>query len=981
MAKTAEFKIKIDGKQLDLTKISFKDFNKIIADSKKSLKDLPLTDPRYKTLSADIKTAEKAWKEATKAAGDFNDENEKGSGQVRSYRSQIRELELDLIKVEQQFGKNSKEAAELRSQLGELRDQQDELKASTQDLDDSLAALPGPIGKIGQTLGGLETITRNAKGAFGNLSKQFPILDSAWKATGIGILVGLVIGLVAAVVKAAQSFKPLQDAFAILQDSLGAVMNALKPITDFILNVFVGALKLVAGLISTVAEAFGGVSNGAAKATLDLEREISLQERTLGRLGDSLGDYTKNIVTLYAEQKKAILEVKQAVKDQVLTQQQGLEQELLILANGLAKKKLIEDEYQKNRAQKLNESIKAQNDADNAGVQNSRRSQTRQLEIDNEFNKVSLANDIISYKNRKQALEDNLKTLEAVNFEGKADVIDALKSSIEEQDFLIQNAQNVTKAQIQKGNAELSKLRAQFAREDIAAINERANAIQQLTTELIREDNQRNLQAAKDQLESLKEQQRLELENTQLAGVSLKNLKEKQAAEIALANENIRKAQIQLDAYIIQQEIDKQQRLAIEAGVGTQEYFDARRKIIDQELEKELLLADLNQNEIENARTKHWKALLELDKEGLQAQINQIQMEYDGLYEGTVTFFDKQRELENKNYELRQKELQGNYDALEALNKQHQKNMQLIDASQLQNTADLQMRKFAALGTMNQAFFDEARKGEEAFYEAERKRAGDNNALLEVIELEHTKRLAEIDAQQKEAKLQVYSAIAQITQEFASVLNDIAVSQMKAAQGVDEARFNRAKDFAKAAVIVERIGAIGQIVANTGIANAKAVAASPLTFGQPWVTINTISAGISIAGIIASAIKSVSELNGQKFEPKNAGGTGLARGMEKGGLIEGNRHSQGGVMIEAEGGEAVMTRGAVTMFGPLLSMMNQASGGTPFQPNLMTTLMDKPLTSNPSEEERPMVIKSYVVSNDLTTEQEKLARLKSISTL
>ena len=45
--------------------------------------------------------------------------------------------------------------------------------------------------------------------------------------------------------------------------------------------------------------------------------------------------------------------------------------------------------------------------------------------------------------------------------------------------------------------------------------------------------------------------------------------------------------------------------------------------------------------------------------------------------------------------------------------------------------------------------------------------------------------------------------------------------------------------------------------------------------------------------------------------------------LEAGGMIDGPSHSQGGVPINAEGGEAVMTKGAVTVFAPLLSLMNK----------------------------------------------------------
>ena len=71
------------------------------------------------------------------------------------------------------------------------------------------------------------------------------------------------------------------------------------------------------------------------------------------------------------------------------------------------------------------------------------------------------------------------------------------------------------------------------------------------------------------------------------------------------------------------------------------------------------------------------------------------------------------------------------------------------------------------------------------------------------------------------------------------------------------------KALAIAGIIISQAASIGQIIANTAIANAKSVAASPLTFGQPWVAINTISAGLSIASSIAAAAKSIQQINSQ----------------------------------------------------------------------------------------------------------------------
>ena len=137
--------------------------------------------------------------------------------------------------------------------------------------------------------------------------------------------------------------------------------------------------------------------------------------------------------------------------------------------------------------------------------------------------------------------------------------------------------------------------------------------------------------------------------------------------------------------------------------------------------------------------------------------------------------------------------------------------------------------------------------------------------------------------------------------------------------------------------------------------------------------------------------ENIKNIKAQTYDSGSGGGTGtaaapppqpnLGKNYEDGGLIGGKRHAQGGTLIEAEAGEAIMTRGAVTMFAPLLSQLNQMGGGTSFVRSALTTSNDAPVTSRPSEDNRPMIIKSYVVSNELTTEQNKQARLKDLSTL
>jgi hypothetical protein len=110
-----------------------------------------------------------------------------------------------------------------------------------------------------------------------------------------------------------------------------------------------------------------------------------------------------------------------------------------------------------------------------------------------------------------------------------------------------------------------------------------------------------------------------------------------------------------------------------------------------------------------------------------------------------------------------------------------------------------------------------------------------------------------------QAKQEINMAYLQLFEQFGNVLGQVA---------------GKNKALAIAGIIISQAASIGQIIANTGIANAKAVAANPVGLGQPWVTINTISAGLSIASTIASAAKSIQQINQASSQAGVTGGGG-----------------------------------------------------------------------------------------------------------
>lgn len=974
--KVIPIKIKVDGKEIDLSTTSISKFNKELADAKKKLKDLTVGSAEWKTLNAEIKTAEKSMNDYGKSL----DETE---GKTKSYRAEIMELTKELRAAKETYGANSDEVKALEARITGLRDAQKETALGTQELDDALANLPGPIGAVGQAMGQLESVAGSAKVAMNQLGLGFKTFDQIVKTSGIGLLVTLIAVLVAAIIDAAKSFKPLQNAFAALKDSVGAIFNALKPITDFLLNVFVGALNMVAKAINFVAEAFGGMNNGAAQASLELERSIKKQESLLSNYGQAIDDKLKEIISSYKE----FSEKKKKILDDDYQNEADRQGDLMILELGYTnflKQNLAE--RQKLLTQFQTDVDKSTKESQIRKTDNQRTADRLATDMQKQFIGETTRNEL-NYKNaRMKALKDDEAVLRKINTENAKE---ALKANLASQNLLQIEITKIQTKGFQEFVAiqeEQDKRQRQYNRDDIALVNERSLKIAELTTALIKEENARNVQAAKDELNRLDEQQRLEIEQLTLAGQSKTKLIAKNVAERKVALEKVRLAEIQQNAYLLQLEIDKNTRLAMEAGVGTAEYFQARREIAQKEFEKEFIEADGNASKIADARTKHWNTLIEIDKEGIQAQINLLTKQYDGLYEGTKEIFDKQRELEEESYKLAMANARGNYDMLEALKREHVKKMEMIDVSELQSKAAIEERKANAVGSIITMHYDSLREANDLYTAAAIKAAGDNAAAVEAIQLEHLKKEKEIGAAEIENKKSIEIAKYEIVAQFGALLSNVADQLMNDAQGRDKAQFESAKKLAKAAVIIERAAAIAQIVASTGIANAKAVAASPLTLGQPWVTINTVAAALSIAGVIASGIQQLGQINSTEFQEtkpssSGAGGNGLGRGYAEGGLIKGRRHAQGGTIIEAEDGEAIMTRGAVTMFGPMLSMMNQAGGGTSFAPNLLVTRPDNPMVKNAVLESQTQVIKTYVVENELTSSQQRQARLKDLSTL
>lgn len=180
------------------------------------------------------------------------------------------------------------------------------------------------------------------------------------------------------------------------------------------------------------------------------------------------------------------------------------------------------------------------------------------------------------------------------------------------------------------------------------------------------------------------------------------------------------------------------------------------------------------------------------------------------------------------------------------------------------------------------------------------------------------------------------------------------------------------KAVAIAGIIVEQAAAIGKIVANTAVANAKSVAAFPITAGMPWVAINTISAGLSIASTIAGAAKSIREINAAGGGDSGGGSMSapapVASKFAAGGYVSGaGTGVSDSIPAMLSNGESVINANSTQMFGGLLNQINQAGGGAPIG------------TQNNGGNNAAPIFKTYVVASDMSSQQEADKRIKDLA--
>jgi len=333
MAKELTIKINIEGKDVVLTSKQLELFKKNADELRKSLDELgERTDQnaeQFDKLKGDLESLDKIFSKTKDEVKDTGDEFEKADDKAKSLRTQIRELTQQLQVLGPRTADNAEQFDSLTTKLIELQEIQEDVGIQTQKLEDSLSQLPGPIGQASSLFKTFDNGLKNARASMVGFTKTFPILKSAIAATGIGALVILIGALIAAVVKAFNTFKPLQDAVGRLGVLFDVLEKAIQPLIDLIgrgltvvLDGLARALAFVTGQTKEFNQALAD-----RQALDDFNRRLEEQQFQLEILGDTYDEFERRRIEARIQANERLKELNE---DEVLDEQEKARRKLLI---------------------------------------------------------------------------------------------------------------------------------------------------------------------------------------------------------------------------------------------------------------------------------------------------------------------------------------------------------------------------------------------------------------------------------------------------------------------------------------------------------------------------------------------------------------------------------------------------------------------------------------------------------------------------
>lgn len=271
---------------------------KIKVETSQAVNDVNKLGDAFDNTKTDAEEAQKAFSKA-------------GNGvQVEQSIAGLKQLKRELKNV----AVGSDEFKKLYNDIDDLEDKLKSAKNTSSDWIDSLEQAGGPIGMLGAGLNKAKVATQSFGGAL--------------KATGIGLIVGLLGGLVSAFQGNESAMKKIQPLFDGLKKITFGIFKAVEPLVDIFMDLAMKALPYVSKAVSAVysgmmayftflKEAGGGAMQILKGVfTLDGDAISSGLDKVTGSFGKAGDTYKKSMKAFGEGQKQLTESEKEALEKQ-----------------------------------------------------------------------------------------------------------------------------------------------------------------------------------------------------------------------------------------------------------------------------------------------------------------------------------------------------------------------------------------------------------------------------------------------------------------------------------------------------------------------------------------------------------------------------------------------------------------------------------------------------------------------------------------
>jgi hypothetical protein len=923
-------------------------------------------------------------------------------------KKEIRALYDEIQKLEKAGQSNSKEFKLLSQRYNETKDSLDKANLKSRELFGTMSLLPGPIGEVGSALGGTVDLLKTFSSfKLTDIKNQFKELKNDLKDILIGFSqfgskdIANQVGANVNVNKpqsAVQSTKEtVQQTATLSAGAATGTANAVNELTDAT-NKSIAASNVQ---IKTQAE-IAAMFNKAGKAGLVYDaslQTVTTAEQNAAAAGNQMAGSTNTVAaaeetaTVATSSWTVALGLLQAVLYGLgigiiiaaLFKLYDITKEMILGTKALAREFKNFDESLTSTARNLEAGLQTYKNFYDERIGGLRKNNAEAKQIRDE--------ELVSLTKQQKAYKDNQKILDAAVQESLDRYMSFIKvqkdgtfkptmfheedaaKAKEQYEKAVEQYNAVTKAGIDIDSQIIQKgLDNQLQNAKEAADRRLKNL-----DILIKREEEANKTDLKKLEEYLTEKARIEAywghyTATQRSEQARQNARQVLAADVEDQNRStqaiIDKGNKELVAYRVMTVDNKNQIFALREDIAKKEYLielnNARLALADKE--NKILEAENNLN-------SKLKGIAQ-DRENFYLQ--QMQKEEDiyvqSLARRTIsseTQLAKDQKLLMDNGQQSLLQIQDSTKTIQLHTKQYLKDRFVDMQAAFQYEHDYVQLKYQNELTELDASFQSKLISEQA-YADKKKEINDKIYNNDQQLADRTRQLDQVKIDAKRATADAEMAIAE---GVVGLLNAIA---------------GKSIELQKAAAIAEAIMGIAKVVIATNVAIAEfSASVAPLgPIGVPmavaYATKMKISEALSIAAITVGAIAKISSIGAVSGSGSSSSTSGDDKTRLKnygdGGMIEGPMHAQGGTLINAEGGEAVMTRGAVTMFRPLLSALNMAGGGTSFtQGAVGQAKYDAPKSTSPNMDNP--IFKTYVVESELSTMQHRNARLKELSTI